>query len=84
MEKSQLQLANEQELKQLRLKHEKLRRIITSDGFITEWYKSITKYKSPTEAFNQLNQFYYNNVEPPTLRYSNYNAFLTIVKRKKK
>lgn len=84
MEKTQLQKANEHELKKLQEKYEKLRSIITAEGFCQEWYKLIPKYKNGTDAFHALNQFYFDNVKPQTYRYSNYNAFLNYVRSRKK
>lgn len=83
MKKTQLQKANEKATKQKAEKYEKLRRIITADGFIQEWYKTIPKCKDATQAFWQLNQFYHDNVIPAAYRYSSYSAFLNQVKRKK-
>lgn len=84
MKKTQLQLANEHELKQLQQKFEKLRRIVTAEGFCKEWFKLLPKFKNRREAFEHLNDFYYNNVEPPTYRYSSYKNFLTYVYRQNK
>ena len=84
MAKSKLQLANEHEYKKLQQKYEKLRRIITAEGFCKEWFKNIPKFKTRREAFEDLNDFYYNNVEPKTYRYNSYKNFLTYVYRQNK
>lgn len=83
MKKTPLQIANEKELEDLRKIHNKLRRIITKDGFCSEWFNTVSPTKNGVQAFNELNEFYYNNVIPPKFRYSSYNAFLTVLKKNK-
>ncbi|PCH54208.1 MAG: hypothetical protein COC22_00640 [Flavobacteriaceae bacterium] len=68
------------EIENLKQTYEKLRLIITEKGFIQEWYKLIPKSKNATQAFHDLNELYYENTEPKTYRFNNYNVFLNRIK----
>lgn len=82
MEKSQLQIANEHELKQLKNKYELLRKIITPKGFYETWFQSLPNYDGREEAFHALNESYYNLVGE--YKYASYNAFLNVNRNRKK
>lgn len=82
--KSQKQIALEYELKQLRAKYEIARTIVTPEGFYQTWFDSLPKYRSGAAAFNALNELHYNTVFPPNFKYSSYECFLNIIKRRNK
>jgi len=84
MKKEQKQLAAEAQLKLLTQKYEMLRKIITAEGFRQTWFDMLPNYKSGPEAFNALNEIYYNLTSPHKYRYSSYNAFLVVLNHKKK
>ena len=71
------------ELKELREKYELARVIVTPDGFYQTWFASLPKHKSGAKAFEALNQQHYDIVKPPRLKYSSYQAFLTVIRRRK-
>lgn len=82
-EKQQL-LAITAELNRINRNFEMLRKIVTTEGFRQTWFEMLPNYKSGPEAFNALNEIYFNLTNPHKYRYSSYNAFLVVLNHKKK
>ena len=72
------QIKNETQLKELTLEYQKLRLIITERGFIQEWYKLTKTNITGLVAFNDLNNFYFENTK--NYRFKDYNVFLNRIK----
>lgn len=79
---SQQQLADRAALEKIQKKYEILRTIATNEGFYQVWFNSLPNFKSGVEAFNELNELFYQTVIPHKYKYSSYSNFLRSNRKK--
>lgn len=75
-QRTELQKENANELQKLQNDYQTLRNIITPQGFYQTWLYSAKNFKNRKDAFNSLNQEYFNLVG--VFKYDSYNAFLRV------
>jgi len=82
MQKTPLQIANDERYKKLAAEFNLLKKLITIKGFHQEWFNSLSKFETREEAFDSLNETYYQLVG--VQRYSSYKAFQNVNRKLKK
>ncbi|MFD0763000.1 hypothetical protein ACFQZW_12990 [Lutibacter aestuarii] len=82
MQKTPLQKANDKEYLKLATEFNLLKKLVTVKGFHNEWFNSLPKFKTREEAFDYLNETYYQLVG--VQRYSSYKAFQNVNRKLRK
>lgn len=74
---SPLEIANQIEIEKLRIQNEKMKKLATREGFFKEYFLECKNQKNNKEAFDKINEEYYNLFGQ--YRYADYHTFKRVI-----